>query len=383
MVDKKNLEESLREREALLDAVIDTIPGALIIIGTDGVVRSFSRGAEKMFGYTAEEIIGQKINCLMPSPYREEHDTYIQHYLKTGEKRIIGIGRIVAAQRKNGSTFPMELAVGEVNTPRGHYFVGSVRDITARERAQRQIYELQTTLSQASRLSAMGEMSSGLAHELNQPISAIMSYIDAALHLLGKGGEADVARVSDMLSKAATQSRRAGQIVHHLRRFVLTGETEKSEEDLNVVVQDSLAMALIGTRSADLAMSLDLGSNLPRALIDRVQIQQVVVNLVRNSMEAIAGVNAPALSVGTRHDDGFLVVTVADNGAGIDPEIAEQLFHPFVTTKPKGMGLGLSICRSIVEGHGGKIWTVESPSGGATFVFTVPAVAAREDAPRA
>jgi two-component system sensor kinase FixL len=383
MVDKENLEESLREREALLGAIVDIIPGALIIIDTDGIVRSFSRGAERMFGYAAAEMTGQKINMLMPSPYREEHDGYIRRYLKTGEKRIIGIGRIVAAQRKDGSTFPMELAVGEVETPHGHYFVGSARDITARERAERQIHELQTTLSQASRLSAMGEMSSGLAHELNQPISAIMSYIDAALHLLGKGGEADVARVSDMLGKAATQSRRAGQIVHHLRRFVLTGETEKTEEDLNVVVQDSLAMALVGTRSTDAAMSLDLGATLPRVLVDRVQIQQVVVNLVRNGMEAIAGRDAPALSVSTRRDGNFLVVTVADNGPGIDPEVAEQIFNPFVTTKPKGMGIGLSICRSIVEGHGGRIWTEESSSGGATFVFTVPAVVERKEAPRA
>jgi two-component system sensor kinase FixL len=223
-------------------------------------------------------------------------------------------------------------------------------------------------------------MSSALAHELNQPISAIMSYIDAAQHLLGAPGGQSPPRVQDMLTKAATQSRRAGQIVHHLRNYVLTGETEKSEEDLNNVVQDSLAMALIGSGSRNVAVKLELGSSLPKALIDRVQVQQIIVNLLRNGVEAIVQNTKPSLTIATaRHDDGFLKVTVADNGPGIDPEIADRLFHPFVTTKPKGMGIGLSICRSIVDNHGGRIWVEDGPLGGAAFTFTLPAVNEQTD----
>jgi two-component system sensor kinase FixL len=171
------------------------------------------------------------------------------------------------------------------------------------------------------------------------------------------------------------QSRRVGQIVHHLRNYVLTGETEKSEEDLNNIIQDSLAMAMIGQRSRNVAIKLELGSSLPKALIDRVQVQQVIVNLVRNALEAIAQGGKPSLAIATaRYDDDFLKVTVADNGPGIDPEIADRLFHPFVTTKPKGMGIGLSICRSIVDNHGGRIWVEGGNHGGAAFAFTLPAV---------
>jgi len=375
MVGSDELLERLSEREETLRALFETVPGALITIDKTGVIHSFNPGAERMFDYSAEEVIGQKINKLMPAPYRDEHDRYIQNYLKTGEKKIIGIGRIVVGQRKDGSTFPIELEVGEIRTPSGHLFVGAIRDITAHEQAERQIHQLQTTLLQASRQSTMGEMSSALAHELNQPISAIMSYIDAAQHLLGAPSGQSLSRVHDMLAKAAVQSRRVGQIVHHLRNYVLTGETEKSEEDLNNIIQDSLAMAMIGQRSRNVAIKLELGSSLPKALIDRVQVQQVIVNLVRNALEAIAQGGKPSLAIATaRYDDDFLKVTVADNGPGIDPEIADRLFHPFVTTKPKGMGIGLSICRSIVDNHGGRIWVEGGNHGGAAFAFTLPAV---------
>jgi two-component system sensor kinase FixL len=226
----------------------------------------------------------------------------------------------------------------------------------------------------------MGEMSSALAHELNQPVSAIMSYVDAAQHLLGAPGSQPLPRIQDMLAKAAAQSRRAGQIVHHLRNYVLTGETEKSEEDLNSIVQDSLAMALIGQGSRHVAIKLELGSSLPKALIDRVQVQQIIVNLVRNALEAVAQGTQPSLMIATgRHDASYLKVTVADNGPGIDPEISDRLFHPFVTTKPKGMGIGLSLCRSIVDNHGGRIWVEGSPLGGAAFNFTLPAISEQID----
>lgn len=372
------LSERLDEREAILRAIFETVPGALITIDEQGTIRSFSRGAERMFDYSAGEVVGQNISILMPSPYRDEHDRYIMNYLRTGQKKIIGIGRVVVAQRKDGSTFPIELAVGEAKTPEGHLFVGAIRDLTMREQAERQIHQLQTSLLQASRQSIMGEMSSALAHELNQPISAIMSYVDAAQHLLTAPSNHTLPRVRDMLAKAAMQSRRAGQIVHHLRHYVLTGETEKSEEDLNVVIQDSLAMALVGTSSREVNVQLSLAADLSKALIDRVQIQQVVVNLIRNALEAVAGLEKPVLTIATAsHDDGFLKVTVADSGKGIDPEIADRLFLPFVTTKPKGMGVGLSICRSIIDNHGGRIWVESSPLGGAAFAFTVPVAADR------
>lgn len=371
-----------RDSAGILSAIIETIPGAVITINREGVVLSFSAGAARMFGYAPDEIIGRKVDELMPSPYREGHDQYLARYHRTGERRIIGIGRIVVAQRKDGSTFPVELSVGEYKAGGQRGYVGHIRDITDSAQAERQIHQLQTNLLQATRASAMGEMSSGLAHELNQPISAIMSYIDAALHLLDQGGGKEAERLREMLGKAAAQSRRAGQIVHHLRRFVMTGETEKAEEDLNMVIQDALAMALIGGAGKGPAVRLELGANLPRALLDRVQIQQVVINLLKNGIEALSGVAHGAICVGSRrHDETFLEVTVRDNGPGIDSEIVDRLFHPFVTTKARGMGIGLSLCRSIIESHGGRIWVSPEARGGTRFTFTVPAVDDSKDEP--
>jgi two-component system sensor kinase FixL len=366
------LKERLLEQETMLSAIVETVPGALISIDEKGSITSFSRGAERMFGYEEAEVVGRNINMLMPSPYREEHDDYLANYRRTGVKKIIGIGRVVVAQRKDGNTFPIELQVGQMQTKSGRQFLGFVRDITASERVERQIHQLQTNLLQSSRLTVMSEMASALAHELNQPLSAIMGYVDAAQHVLASGPGKGMTRVQDVLAKAASQARRAGQIVHHLRHFVLTGETEKSEEDLNLVVQDSLAMALTGA-GQKISMNLQLSGNLPKALIDRVQIQQVIVNLIRNAVDVLADTSGGIISLSTtQRSTDFLELRVGDNGPGIAAEVADRLFHPFVTTKPKGMGIGLSMCKSIIDSHGGKIWVEEGLSGGAAFAFTVP-----------
>jgi two-component system sensor kinase FixL len=377
------LKERLHEQETMLNAIVETVPGALISIDERGSITSFSRNAERMFGYSEAEVLGRNINMLMPSPYREEHDGYLANYRRTGIKKIIGIGRVVVAQRKDGNTFPIELAVGEMQAKPGRQFLGFVRDITAGERAERQIHQLQTNLLQSSRLTVMSEMASALAHELNQPLSAIMGYVDAAQHVLKSGSGKGMTRVQDVLAKAASQARRAGQIVHHLRHFVLTGETEKSEEDLNLVVQDSLAMALTGA-GQKVSMNLQLSGNLPKVLIDRVQIQQVVVNLIRNAVDVLAGSSGGVISLSTtQRSTDFLELRVSDNGPGIAAEVADRLFHPFVTTKPKGMGIGLSMCKSIIDSHGGKIWVEEGLSGGATFAFTVPIAQDQGDERRA
>lgn len=373
LADQTRSDDVLQEREALLSSIIDTVPGAVITIDEMGVIQSFSASAERTFGYLAAEIIGSKINVLMPDPYRAEHDGYMESYKRTGVKKIIGIGRVVVAQRKDGSTFPIELSVGEMRIRNKRLFVGVVRDITAKGFGERQIHQLQTQLLQASRLTGMGEMSSALAHELNQPISAIMSYADAALHLLGSNVDPKAEKIREIIGKAAAQARRAGQIVHHLRQFVLTGEGEKTQSDLNAVIQDSLAMAMIGSPPIEPQILLKLKPALPPALIDRVQIQQVLVNIIKNAIEALAGTPQPEIIIETTVDlDGQLKVSISDNGPGLNAGVMERMFHPFVTTKTKGMGMGLSICRSIIENHGGKISAENARGGGAKFVFTVP-----------
>lgn len=361
----------LEERDAHLQSIFDTAPEAMIVISEAGIIQSYGAASERMFGWRPSEVMGRNISMLMPEPFRSQHDGYIQRYLTTGEKRIIGIGRIVVGQRKDGSTFPMELAVGEVRSANARFFTGFVRDLTEAQESEARVQELQAEVVHISRLSAMGEMASALAHELNQPLSAIANYLNGARRLLEKAPERD-ARVTEAVEKAADQALRAGDIIRRLRNFLARGEGERSVESLAKLVHEACGLALLGSKDAGVEVRYRMDPHLDRVMVDRVQIQQVIVNLVRNAIDAMHDQPRRVLSVSTSVQEDMAAVTVADSGPGLDPLAAERLFQPFVTTKAQGMGVGLSISRTIVEAHGGRIW-VESEAGeGAVFHFTVP-----------
>jgi two-component system sensor kinase FixL len=361
----------LRERDAHLRSILDTAPEAMIVINASGIIQSYGQSAERMFGWRASEVLGRNISMLMPEPFRSQHDNYLQRYLATGEKRIIGIGRIVVGERKDGATFPMELAVGEAGSGPGRLFTGFVRDLTERQQNEARLEELQSEVVHISRLSAMGEMASALAHELNQPLSAIANYLNGARKLIARGPGSE-AKVSEAVEKAADQALRAGDIIRRLRDFLARGEGERSVESLAKLVHEACGLALVGAKESGVAVSYRMAPFLDRVIVDRVQIQQVIVNLVRNALDAMQEQGGGRLDVSTSVDGEMAMVNVADTGPGIDEQAAARLFQPFVTTKPNGMGVGLSICRTIVEAHGGRIWTEANPGGGAVFHFTVP-----------
>lgn len=380
ITDRKAAELAQREGELRLRSILDTVPDAIVVIDAKGIIQSFSPAAERLFGYASAEAVGRNVNILMPTPYREAHDGYTERYLRTSERRIIGIGRVVTGRRKDGETFPMELQVGEFSFLGTRYFTGFVRDLTERQEAERRIQDLQAELMHASRLSVMGQMASTMAHELNQPLTAVTNYLEAGRQLLSSGA-APPERVGEMMEKAIAQAQRAGDVIRRLRGFVSKGETEWRVQNLNQVVEEALALALVGARPRGVRISLELDQALPPVLVDHVQIQQVVLNLVRNAVEAMDQVERRELTVGTRAipEEGLAEIIVADTGPGIAPEIAERLFQPFATTKATGMGLGLSICREIVEAHHGRLKTAPAPAGGAVFRVTLP-IANREGA---
>ena len=371
----KVVEQDLASREAHLKSILETVPDAMIVINERGIVQSFSVAAERLFGYGPNEVIGKNIKMLMPSPYRESHDGYLARYLRTGERRIIGIGRVVVGERKDGSTFPMELSVGEMRSADRQFFTGFIRDLTERQRTEARLQELQTELVHISRLTAMGEMASALAHELNQPLSAIANYLKGAKRLLESRRDDEFKVVCGAMDKAAEQALRAGQIIRRLRDFVARGESERRVESINKLIEEASALALVGAKEHGVRVRLQVDLAHDMILADKVQVQQVLLNLFRNAIEAVTQGERRELIVSTKPSgSGMVEVSVADTGPGISPDVAPQLFQPFITTKAQGMGVGLSISRTIIEAHGGQIWTEPNPGGGAIFRFTLRAL---------
>jgi two-component system sensor kinase FixL len=369
--ERRAAEMALSERESRLRSILDTIPDGIIVIDERGIVQSFSRAAERLFGYSEGEVVGRNVGMLMPSPYREAHDGYIERYLTTGERHIIGIGRVVVGLRKDGGTFPMELEVGEFSAGGARFFTGFVRDLTEEQAAKRRIEDLQAELLHALRLSVMGQMASAIAHELNQPLTAVISYLETGRMLL-ESGSAPPERLDDLMRRAVAQSERAGDVIQRLRQFARKGEADRRAENLNALVEEALAIALLGARQSDVHVTLDLDRNMTPVTVDGAQLQQVVLNLVRNAVEAMEGVERRELQIGTRLSGDTAEITVADTGPGIAPELAERLFQPFTTTKKTGMGLGLSISREIVEAHDGELSAAPRPSGGTVFRVSLP-----------
>ncbi len=372
VTDQRASERALDASAEHLRSILSTVPDAMVVIDERGKILSFSAAAERLFGFQEVEVLGENVRCLMPSPDRERHDGYIERYLTTGERKVIGMGRVVVGLRKDGTTFPMELSVGEATGHGPRVFTGFVRDLTDRQRTQARLEELQAELIHIARVSGMGTMASTLAHELNQPITAVANYVEAVRDLLARPDPDDLPMIREALGDAAGEAIRAGNIVRRLRDFVARGEVEKSVEDLPAVIHEAAALGLMGARDQGLDPIFELDPTATPVLIDRVQIQQVVINLARNAVEAMSGVDQPRLWLST-HDqgDGLVRVTIADNGPGVAPGIAGQLFTAFVSTKTEGMGLGLSICRTIVEANGGRIWHEPRPGGGSQFHFTL------------
>lgn len=482
------------ESVARLDTLLATAVDGIIVSDAAGVVQVYNPACERLFGYSANEVIGRNVSMLMPSPYREEHDRYVASYRSTGHPKIIGIGREVSGRRKDGSVFPMYLSVGEGHRDGQSIFVGVIHDLTRQKHAEqerdqlaaivgsshdviiakdldgivtawnrgaeltygytaaemigrpivdlappdrkhevaeliqrvrrgeivsqydshrvtkdgrtldmsltlspirdgagsvigvstiarnmtelrlaeRRVRELTAEMLHISRLSAMGQLASSLAHELNQPLTAVVNYSEAVRHMMTTSAP-PMTRMADFLEKIAAQAERAGQIIRRLRGHVEKSEVERAPESLAAVVEEASSLATVGAKIDGVRVAYDLATDLPPIRIDKIQIQQVVVNLVRNAIEALRGSGRREVTIRTSSaGNGQQEVAVADTGPGLPAEVAENLFKPFTTTKKDGMGIGLSISHSIIDAHGGRIWAEPNPGGGTVFRFLLP-----------
>ena len=362
-----------RFTEQELRQAIDQAIDGMIVIDQLGTVLLYNAASERLFEYPAEHVLGKNVKLLMPQPHRDKHDMYVQNYIRTGQAKIIGIGRDVVGQKRDGSTFPMRLSVGKLRGASGELlFVGTVHDLSARKRAQERIEELQSELMQVSRVSVLGAMGSALAHELNQPLSAIAGFVEASAALIDDSDSEVPQQAREYMNKAVAQSHRAADVIRRLRDLTHRGDTDLTVEDINTLVRNTCALAAFGSAAAGIELSLELSQDLPPVLIDSIQIQQVVLNLVRNSMDALSASETRTIVVATAQRDGVIEVEVSDTGPGLAPDIEPRLFEPFVSSKRDGIGIGLSICRTIVEGHGGEITAESHEGGGTTFRFSVP-----------
>jgi two-component system, LuxR family, sensor kinase FixL len=366
---------ALADSAALLQAILATVPDAMVLIDEHCVITSFSAAAEKLFGYAENDVLGKNVNMLMPEPHRSAHDGYIQRYLQTGEKRIIGIGRVVEGQRADGTVFPMELSVGEARTGEHRAFTGFIRDLTERHATEAQLQKVQSELIHASRLSAVGTLASALAHELNQPLTAVANYVSAGRDMIGEDKPETQEMLREALDEAAKEAVRAGQIVRRLRDFVSKGELDTQILSLAKLINDATTLGLVGAREQGVEWWIDIDPDIDNVLADRVQIQQVMVNLMRNAIEAMHRSPTKHLVIRARsHRQNQVEISVSDTGHGLSDDMSGQLFKPFVSSKVQGMGLGLSICRTIVEAHGGKLSVAPNPDGGTIFRFTLTRV---------
>ena len=364
--------DELERRERHLRSILDTVPDAMIVIDEQGRITSFSAAAQDMFGYAEAELLGENVSTLMPSPDRERHDSYLERYLRTGERRIIGTGRLTTARRRDGSTFPIDLHIGETRIGEERFFTGFIRDLTERQQTELRLHDLQAQLAHVSRVSAMGTLAAALAHELNQPLTAIANYVETAHDLLEEPDSEHMPMIRETLKDTAAQSIRAAQIVRRLRDFISRGETERRVESLSRLINEASALGLVGAGERGVEVDVKLDRTADRVLVDRIQVQQVIFNLTRNAIEAMEGSSTRRLEIRSCREPGdFVRVTIMDSGPGLSAAINDQLFQPFMSTKSRGMGLGLSICHTIVTGHGGRIWAEPSPLGGTAFHFTL------------
>lgn len=364
------------DSQALLDAAVD----AVILITHEGVVEAFNAAAVSLFGYAADEVLGRNVAMLMTDKDSSTHDAHLARYVSTGQPHVIGTGREVRARRKDGTDFPAFLSVGRISDTHPPRFVGFLNDLTLRKQAKAQLDEgrereilARERMLHVTRLATMGEIASGIAHELNQPLTAIANFAQAGSRMLAMPAS-DLEDVRGALDQIAVQALRAGKIINHLRKLVGTRSSQRELTNINELIEETLTLMRADVRDHNVELQLHLASDVPLLILDRIQIQQVILNLLRNSVDALRGIRRPRqLSISSQRnaaDD--VTVTIVDNGRGVATQMLPSLFMPFSTDKPQGSGLGLAIGRTIVEAHRGRLDYEENKPYGARFLLTLP-----------
>jgi len=361
-----------------LDPVLDAMIESMIVIDERGTMEQVNKATKRMFGYEPEELLGKNINMLMINTDHDRHDNYLYNYQQTGKKRIIGRGREVQALRKDGTVFPAEIAVGEVKTRDYVRFVGLVRDMTQQRESEEQALKQREEMVNVSRLGMMGEMAAAMAHELNQPLTAIANYASASIRLLDQSKD-NITDVREVLQEIVDQAHRAGEVIQRTREFTRSGDEIRTVTSIASIAAPVRSLAELDAKANNIRLSWNIPTDLPEVEADPVQIQQIILNLIRNAVDAMHDTEPGQRDIEIRakltgpHEIRF---DVKDHGHGVSGTAATDIFNAFFTTKSSGMGMGLAICRTIIRSHGGELGfrnnDVVTDGTGATFYFTIP-----------
>lgn len=370
MMKQQDIQDSANAFDALMDAAVD----AIIIIDAAGLIRRFNRAAEKLFGYRESDITGGNVKQLMPEPHHSNHDEYLSQYAATGAAKIIGKGREVVGRKQDGSTFPMFLSVGEIRQEGGNRFVGIIKDLSEVRDTQEQVRQLEEQLLHADRLVILGELTAGIAHEINQPLTAIAAYADAGRNIISRRAEPPTGDIESICERIGEQSRRAAEVVQRLRKLVRSGTVSKARHDINQIIRNTLLLFEFEVKRSNTELVFYPIASLQPLYIDEIHIQQILVNLVKNSLDAIslAGQQDGRIEIRVRKVATDVYISVTDNGPGVPEKNLSRLFESFFTTKPKGVGLGLSICKTIAGAHGGSLKYSQPKKGGCRFTLSLP-----------
>jgi two-component system sensor kinase FixL len=359
---------------AELDALLSAAADAIVTMDEHGIVTRFNPAAERLFGYGAGEVVGGPVTRLMAEPFRSQHEHYVKRYFDSGVPHIIGIGREVEVLTKAGDTVTVWLSVGEAVNGGHRSFVGILRDLSAERAAESERRLLESRLANVGRFGLMGEMAAGIAHEINQPLSAISTYAQAAKRLLSVPNP-DVPSLIEACTAVAKQAQRASQVIENLRNFIRKREVELDTLDVNEVIRNVMPLVEADARAAAIEVAVDLAPGLGEIRGDIMQLQQVVLNLTRNAVDAMRQTPSDRrlLRVATRPEGtGGVQIAVSDKGPGVSQRLGEAIFHPFVTTKRDGLGVGLAVSLTIVQSHGGSLSFKNDPAGGTIFVVSLP-----------
>jgi len=367
VTERKHAEEKFR-------LAVEASPSAIVMTNQQGKIVLVNAQAESLFGYLRDELIDQPVEILVPERFRASHPAHRAEFCAASQPRAMGAGRDLFARRKDGTERLVEIGLAPIHTQEGILALTAILDITERRRAELELREQQLNLVHMSRVSTMGELAASLAHELNQPLTAILSNAQAAQRFLA-ANPTDLEEVREILKDIVQDNSRAGEVIHRMRALVKKGELDIMPLDLAALIRDVVLLVRSDATLHNIHVSLEVDTHLPPVRGDKVQLQQVTLNLLLNAFDAMHDCPPDKREIHVRaaRDGGRMVeITVADHGAGLTIDKLEKIFQPFYTTKHDGLGLGLSISRSIIEAHGGRLWADNNPDRGATFYFTLP-----------